>query len=215
LDLTTRRNKTISKRRKAFNITDSIINYTPEDQRVRSNTSGNKTKKKRKPTEDSQPVRPDLFKDILLDMNIDPDKIIPLHDYPEELEYGPVEYKLKLKAITMDRIEQLTTQMKFRLQEGGGECVYHVGLLDNGDPLGINEDELKSSLETLCFMTKKLEASMDILTYTQGKQGLIAEVLIKKPKLLQEIKHKNELKVGLVGEAGSGKSTLVRVEIII
>ena len=78
-----------------------------------------KNKKKRKNTED----RPDLLKDILLDIKIDPKKIIPLHDYPEELEYGPVEYKLKLKAITMDRIEQLTTQMKFRLQEGGSQRI--------------------------------------------------------------------------------------------
>jgi elongation factor 1-alpha len=123
-----------------------------------------------------------------------------------------VEYKLKLKALTMDRIEQLTTQMKFRLQEGGGECIYHVGLLDSGDPLGIDEEELKRSLETLCFMTRKLDASMDILTYTQGKQGLIAEVLIKKTKVQMEMKHKNEIKVGLFGEEGSGKSTLVYIK---
>jgi GTPase len=149
----------------------------------------------------------DLLKDILVDIKIDPDKIIPFHDYPEEQDDGPVEYKLKLKAISMDRLEQLITQMKFRLHEGGGECIYHVGLLDNGDPLGINEKELETSLKTLCLMTKKLDANMDILTYTQGKQGLIAEVLVTRGS--KEMKQHNEVRVGLIGEEGSGKSTLV------
>jgi GTPase len=164
--------------------------------------------KKNKPNYD------DLLKDILLDIKIDPDKIVPFHEYPVDYDDGAVEYKLKLKANSMERLEQLITQMKFRLHEGGGECIYYVGLLDNGEHLGINEQELETSLKTLRLMTQKLEANMDILTYIKGKQGLIAEVLITQAKFKEEsIKYKNEIKVGLVGEEGSGKSTLVYIRI--
>lgn len=40
---------------------------------------------------------------------------------PKEPDCGNVEYKLKLQQLTMDRVEHLTTQMKFRLNEGKGK----------------------------------------------------------------------------------------------
>jgi flagellar biosynthesis GTPase FlhF len=202
------------KQKKRTTTHNHSIHYIPEEQRVKKDTKAKKPKEQK--VIKNKPDYDDLLKDILIDIKIDPDKIVPFHEYPEEDDDGPVEYKLKLKAISMERLEQLITQMKFRLHEGGGECIYHVGLLDNGDPLGINEKELETSLKTLCLMTQKLEANMDILTYTEGKQGLIAEVLITRAKFKEEnIKHKNEIKVGLVGEEGSGKSTLVYNRVIL
>jgi len=44
------------------------------------------------------------------------------------------------------RLEELTSQLKFRLQEGKGECLYMIGLEDNGNNLGLIDDELKLSL---------------------------------------------------------------------
>lgn len=43
---------------------------------------------------------------------------------PEEPDDGNVEYKLKLEAPTMARVEHLTTQMAFRLNEGSGIAYY-------------------------------------------------------------------------------------------
>lgn len=43
-----------------------------------------------------------------------------------ECDYGNIEYKLKLVNITDERIEELVTQMKFRIQEGGGENFYEI-----------------------------------------------------------------------------------------
>ena len=113
-----------------------------------------------------------------------------------------------LKNITLDRLDHLVTQMKFRLQEGNGECYYIIGVEDNGNALGIGEDDLKTSIETLCIMTQKIEAEMSILQYTKGKEGLIAEILIK---LKKEIQEKKEIKIGMIGEENSGKSTLVKI----
>ena len=47
------------------------------------------------------------------------------------------------------RLEELTSQLKFRLQEGKGECFYMIGLEDNGNNLGLNDEELKLSLSII------------------------------------------------------------------
>ena len=130
--------------------------------------------------------------------------------YEEELDFGNIEYKLKLVNTSKERIEGLITQMKFRLREGNGECYYQIGVEDNGNPLGLNEQDLKSSLETLNYMICKIEAKMHVLSYSQGKEGLIAEILVTKEEIDNLRKRENiEIRIGLLGEESSGKSTLV------
>ena len=146
-----------------------------------------------------------------IDLNIDSSKILAMKHYEEELDYGNVEYKLKLVNTSKERIQGLITQMKFRLQEGNGECFYQIGIEDNGNPIGLSEDELKASLETLYTMTQQIGAKMSILNYVQGKEGLIAEIMVTKPQE-KIIKDKLEFRIGLVGEEGSGKSTLVIIK---
>jgi GTPase len=96
--------------------------------------------------------------------------------------------------------------MKFRLREGHGECYYIIGVEDNGYALGIGEEELKISLDTLCIMTQRTDAEMSILQYIKGKEGIIAEAMIKEKKIVEE---KAEIKIGMIGEENSGKSTLI------
>jgi len=45
--------------------------------------------------------------------------------------------------------------MKWRLQEGGGEAIYEIGVEDSGMMAGLTEDELKRSLYTLNRMAEK------------------------------------------------------------
>ena len=47
------------------------------------------------------------------------------------------------------RIEHLVTQMKWRLQEGGGEAIYEIGVEDNGTLTGLTKEELDCSLRTI------------------------------------------------------------------
>lgn len=49
-----------------------------------------------------------------------------------ENDEGNVEYKLKLLKPSAQRFEQLVTQLKFRLEEGGGEALYEIGVADDG-----------------------------------------------------------------------------------
>lgn len=147
-------------------------------------------------------------------ININEHQIESMKHYAEELDYGNIEYKLKLVNTSKERIEGLITQMKFRLQEGNGQCIYQIGVEDNGNPLGLSEDDLKSSLATLSIMTEKIEAVMTVLNYSQGKVGVIAEILVTKPKQEKQVKDKVEIKIGLIGEECSGKSTLVFVNVL-
>jgi GTPase len=68
---------------------------------------------------------------------------------PPEVEKGNIEYKLKLIDPNPVRFEHLVTQMKWRLQEGLGEAIYEIGVLDNGSLSGLTNDEMQKSLDTL------------------------------------------------------------------
>lgn len=47
------------------------------------------------------------------------------------------------------------TQMKWRLREGRGEAIYEIGVADNGLLLGLSENDLTLSLNTLNRMADR------------------------------------------------------------
>ena len=59
-----------------------------------------------------------------------------------ENDYGNVEYKLKVDSPTLNRVDHLTTQMIFRLNEGFGRAIYRIGVEDSGVVLGISQEEM-------------------------------------------------------------------------
>lgn len=134
-------------------------------------------------------------------------------NYDIEYDFGNVEYKLKLTHTNNVRIEELVTQMKFRLQEGSGTCYYKIGLEDNGNPLGLNEEELKTSLDVLEEIAERLNATPSVVSVVRGKVGFIAEIVIKLNETT--LSNKYEINIGLLGEYSSGKSTLVIFIIVI
>lgn len=144
-------------------------------------------------------------KDIVLDT--EDVKVLEYKEFEKEKYYGKIEYKLKLNNTSEKRMEKLITQMLFRIREGQGECFYVIGVEDNGNPLGLKKDELEESEKILYLMVQKINAKMTILNYRDGKEGLIAEIHIRKEDL--KLKDKLEIKIGLVGEESCGKSTLV------
>lgn len=66
-----------------------------------------------------------------------------LHGAPgalqREVEVGNIEYKLKLISPSAVRFEQLVTQLKYRIAEGGGQAIYEIGVADDGSLRGLNE----------------------------------------------------------------------------
>ena len=67
--------------------------------------------------------------------------------------WGNVEYKREFINMTSEKIKKYATQLKFRIIEGFGTCVYIIGVLDNGKVVGIkkqNISEHKSIMNKIC-----------------------------------------------------------------
>ncbi|CAG2114884.1 unnamed protein product [Medioppia subpectinata] len=143
---------------------------------------------------------------------------------PPECEEGNVEYKLKLINPSKYRFEHLVTQMKWRLREGHGEAIYEIGVEDKGLLIGLSDDEVNASMQTLYLMAEKLGATLTVLreriitgdenskiykyTDCQQKCRKAIEVLVRKvPDDQQTI----ELRIAVLGNVETGKSTLLGV----
>ena len=126
--------------------------------------------------------------------------------YQKEDDYGNVEYKLKLCDVTKLRYEELKSGMNFRLHEGYGECFYEIGVEDNGNDLGITLEELTQTVSLLNLIANDLGCQTKITKYVAGQQGYIAELYIRDENI-----SKTEITIGVLGEEGTGKSTLIGV----
>jgi GTPase len=127
---------------------------------------------------------------------------------PPEIEEGNIEYKLKLVNPTPERIEHLTTQLKWRLAEGNGEAIYEIGVSDKGVLVGLNEEEMKQSLDTLLSMGRAISAQFSILRKRKINDRSVVEVLFRKS---QDDQHFLEVRVAMLGGADAGKSTFLSV----
>lgn len=124
----------------------------------------------------------------------------------EEDDFGNTEYKLKLVDSSQERVRHLTTQMKFRLEEGRGEAFYHIGFEDDGAVAGLERDDMRESLSSLCYMANSLEA--DVCVVEVGTAGLRRTLKVSITRRIRQ-KVKMELRIMLFGAAGAGKTTLV------
>eukprot|EP01118_Nematostelium_gracile_P012088 TRINITY_DN4368_c0_g1_i1.p1 TRINITY_DN4368_c0_g1~~TRINITY_DN4368_c0_g1_i1.p1 ORF type:complete len:657 (-),score=198.58 TRINITY_DN4368_c0_g1_i1:35-2005(-) len=136
------------------------------------------------------------------DEDIDKAKLLP-----QEVEEGNMEYKLKLVNPSPERLEQLISQLKWRLTEGMGEAIYEIGVEDNGVPTGLSEEDLDASIANLKKMAKELSADISVVRKRDGVTGRVAEVLVRRYAAEEFL----ELRVAVVGNVDSGKSTLLGV----
>lgn len=81
---------------------------------------------------------------------------------PEEDESGNIEYKLQILPVSADRFDRLVTQLSWRLTEGGGSCVYELGVRDDGALVGISLDDMRQSLTYLCAMAQTVGAHVSL-----------------------------------------------------
>jgi len=76
----------------------------------------------------------------------------------KESDIGNIEYKRFIKFNTSKRQDSLASQLKFRLKEGNGFCIYYIGLEDNGIIFSINEETLNESITNLKLMCQQVNA---------------------------------------------------------
>ncbi|KAI0984168.1 hypothetical protein GJ496_009607 [Pomphorhynchus laevis] len=147
----------------------------------------------------------------------DDDKFLPLMEsqssnLPPEEHLGNVEYKLKLVNPDPERIEHLTTQMKWRLEEGNGVALYELGVEDNGNVIGLAAAEFNSSLKTMNSMVDKLNARMDIIKIK--RMHCSGNVILFAAEVLVHLSHHIttdicEIRIAFIGSTDSGKSSLI------
>jgi GTPase len=129
-------------------------------------------------------------------------------NYSPEEEFGNIEYKLSLVNKSVDRLEHLTSQMRMRIGEGGGEAIYVIGVTDDGEIKGVSEAEFKESLNNLSIIANKNDYSITILLSKDVEvEKKVYELLIREHNTKTYI----DIKVAIAGNVDSGKSTLLGV----
>jgi elongation factor 1-alpha len=110
---------------------------------------------------------------------------------PPEIEEGNREYKLKISPNNKARLDNLASQMKYRLYEGDGKALYIIGIEDDGEPIGISKGELNISIDNIKKLVKELGAKIQSIRYYQGKTGNIATVRVTRE--LEKIENKEDV----------------------
>ncbi|SPQ95877.1 Tr-type G domain-containing protein [Plasmodiophora brassicae] len=126
----------------------------------------------------------------------------------QEDHTGPIEYKYMLLAPSPDRIENLCTQMNFRLSEGAGQAVYEIGVRDCGDPAGLSDEDLRASIRTIQTMAEMISCDCFIVGVHRGRLGKTAQLYVTRTSRLDV---PADVRICLSGRSGSGKSTLIGV----
>ena len=123
-----------------------------------------------------------------------------------ENDIGNIEYKLKLLNVDDDRLKSLATQMRYRCNEGNGECIYNLGVEDCGVMSGITEQEYNETIKNINCVAGKNNYSVSLLSSTPvSKDKKIYEVLIREIVNDKYI----DIKVAVAGNVDSSKSTTI------
>ncbi|MHA1449494.1 MAG: GTP-binding protein [Candidatus Hodarchaeales archaeon] len=131
---------------------------------------------------------------------------------PHEKNKGNREYKLKISLGEESterkrlRLEQLKTQLLYRLNEGEGEAIYTIGVADDGDVIGLSQHEMDDTLETLREIAEELNTEITLIRTAAGAEGQIAEVLIRR---VPGDKLPISLRIAVIGNVDAGKSTML------
>nr|CCC90105.1 putative GTP-binding protein [Trypanosoma congolense IL3000] len=127
-----------------------------------------------------------------------------------EDDHGNVEYKWRLTDISPRRLEHLITQMRFRVGEGNGQCLYELGVADDGSPRGLTFADYEESVKTLLRMAEALDLDTTVLHEFMVQVDPVplwcGEILVTLRHLKQ-----HDCSVAFCGTSGSGKSTLMGI----
>lgn len=136
------------------------------------------------------------------------DKLVSEHTTPEN-DDGNKEYKLKLTNYSDDKINQVVSQMRYRIDEGCGEAFYTLGITDLGGLFGLTLEEYKENRDILDTVAKKNNYSITLISEQEvvGTDRKVYEFLIRERNPKKYI----DVRVACTGSVDSGKSSLLGV----
>ena len=158
----------------------------------------------------------------------------PKHEHAEldildTLDLGDDKPRVKLKYLLLDdseakeeSIKQLQAIIETRLDEGHGECLFDVGLEDNGDSQVMTEKEWEAALARISTLLEKLKADwkimmtknvpdspVDVGNENKKERGCVGKLLMRRRPV--EIDDTIETRIAVVGNVDAGKSTMLGV----
>ena len=123
-----------------------------------------------------------------------------------ENDEGNVEYKLRMTDNSLERIERLATQMRYRCDEGHSECIYHLGVEDDGSINGISQHDYELTMVALNSAAAKNSYCVQELSRKQVDDNHYTyELLIREKNDKSYI----DLTIAVAGSVDAGKSTLL------
>ena len=75
--------------------------------------------------------------------------------------WGNIEYKRELINMTPEKIKKYATQLKFRIIEGSGTCIYIIGVYDNGKIVGIKAQDVSNCNSIMNKICLEIDAFID------------------------------------------------------
>ncbi|KAF2102352.1 GTP binding protein [Rhizodiscina lignyota] len=159
---------------------------------------------------------------------------IPVYEEHDELaildELGLAEEssRIHLKVLLLDQTDnagesskQLAEYLDGRLEEGHGECLFDLGLEDNGDSMSFSIDEWNEALERMkqacdtisadfkVLMTRNLGGDVEVGPSNAKDKGVGGKLMIRKrPATVDDV---IETRIAVVGNVDAGKSTMLGV----
>ena len=77
--------------------------------------------------------------------------------------YGKVEYKRYFNIDNEERFQNYVTQLNFRINEGNGECIYLVGVNDDGSIYGLDNIQYENNIRFIKKICSTLKFNIIII----------------------------------------------------
>lgn len=114
---------------------------------------------------------------------------------PAEIEEGNIEYKRHFINVNNIRLNQLTAQMNWRINEGNGICYYYLGVCDNGYLYEhFTQDEIDYSLDIIKMMADGCNSYIDNININRVNDNLWLNITIKRKN-----EYMNEYRINFKG----------------
>jgi len=123
----------------------------------------------------------------------------------KEVEEGNIEYKRYLVNLDKDRLNQLVTQMNWRLNEGNNTAIYYLGVNDDGSPYNMTNIERGESIDNINKIVSM--NSSEIITMESIYTNSLKITIKRKSSIL--LQHTTEVRIVLLGPTNSGKTTFL------
>lgn len=136
------------------------------------------------------------------------DEIPPSQETPVVPDFSSIRGKDVLVSPSEEQYELLLRRLKERVQDGGSETIFDIGIGEDGSEDGLKQDEYDASVATLQSLASTLEADCVLLRQSKVDKGLTGQYLVRQRLDQQDFL---EIRVAVVGNVDAGKSTLLGV----